>query len=164
MLAYPARLFAKDNGFVVVFADFGDLRAAGKNAHEAVRNASMALTRHLESCVAKGQAVPPPSLFDAELRRPKGDSLAQLLIPADYVGRVVRLNISMDESVLIMSDRQSTQLGMTRSGYIAHLIRTDRDRLMRVATQADAKAEPKTEPKGKAPKGKAKATTKAKKR
>ncbi len=150
MFAYPARLFAKDNGFVVAFADFADLRATGKNAHEAVRNASMVLTRHLESFVAKGHAVPPPSPFDAELRRPKGDSLAQLLIPADYVGRVVRLNISMDESVLTMSDRQSTQLGMTRSGYIAHLIRTDRDRLMRAAAQADAKIEPKAEPKGKA--------------
>ena len=163
MFAYPARLFAKDNGFVVVFADFVDLRATGKNAHEAVRNASMALTRHLESFVAKGQAVPPPSLFDAELRRPKGDSLAQLLIPADYVGRVVRLNISMDESVLTMSDRQSTQLGMTRSGYIAHLIRTDRDRLMRAAAQADAKAEPKAAPKSK-PAAKAKGKGKARKR
>jgi len=155
MFAYPARLFAKDNGFVVAFADFGDLRATGKNAHEAVRNASMALTRHLESLVAKGQAVPPPSLFDAELRRPKGDSLAQLLIPADYVGRVVRLNISMDESVLTMSDRQSTLLGMTRSGYIAHLIRSDRDRLMRAA-HSEAKTEPKAEPKIK-PSAKAKA-------
>jgi hypothetical protein len=45
----------------------------------------------------------------------------------------------MDESVLSMSDRQSTQLGMTRSGYIAHLIRTDRDRQMRASAQADAK-------------------------
>ncbi|MCA3264360.1 MAG: type II toxin-antitoxin system HicB family antitoxin [Telmatospirillum sp.] len=161
MFAYPARLFAKDNGYSVAFADFPDLKAAGKNPHEAVRNASMALTRHLESFVAKGQAVPPPGILDAELRRPKGESLAQLLIPADYVGRVVRLNISMDESVLNMSDRQSAQLGMTRSGYIAHLIRSDRDRLMRAATQAETKPDPKAKP---ARKPAAKAKGKAKKR
>jgi len=150
MFAYPARLFAKDNGYMVAFADFADLKATGKNAHEAVRNASMVLTRHLESFVAKGATVPPPSILDAELRRPKGESLAQLLIPADYVGRVVRLNISMDESVLTMSDRQSTLLGMTRSGYIAHLIRNDRDRLMRATAQAEAKPDPAAKPARKA--------------
>jgi predicted RNase H-like HicB family nuclease len=139
MFAYPARLFAKENGYMVAFADFADLKATGKNAHEAVRNAAMALTRHMERFVAKGQAVPRPSVLEAELRRRKGDALAQLLVSADYVGRVVRLNISMDESVLSMSDRQSTQLVMTRSGYIAHLIRTDRDRQMRASAQADAK-------------------------
>jgi predicted RNase H-like HicB family nuclease len=142
MFAYPARLFARDNGYMVAFADFADLKATGKNAHDAVRNASMALTRHLENCAAKGQAVPSPSVLDAELRRPKGQSLAQLLIPVDYVGRVVRLNISMDESVLNMSDRQSARLGMTRSGYIAHLIRADRDRLMGAAAQTEAIPEP----------------------
>jgi predicted RNase H-like HicB family nuclease len=138
MHAFPAMLYAKDNGFLVVLADFSEIKATGKTAHDATRNAAMALTRHLESLVAKGQRMPLPGSLDDMLGKSPPNLLARLLIPVDFIGQVVRLNISMDESVLAMADRQSTQLGMTRSGYIAHLIRADRDKMMRATPAAPA--------------------------
>jgi predicted RNase H-like HicB family nuclease len=125
MHAYPAILYAKDGGFAVAVPDLPGCKASGKNMQDAVRNAFAAVARHLEMLSEKNAEIPQPRSFDDAIRESYPSLVARLLIPADIVGRVVRLNISMDESIVAVADRRSTQLGMTRSGYIAHLIRTD---------------------------------------
>jgi predicted RNase H-like HicB family nuclease len=153
MQTYPAMLYAKGDGFLVVLADFSDIKATGRSAQEAARNAAAVLARHLETLVAKGLSVPLPSRLDDLLGKEPANLVARLLIPVDFIGQVVRLNISMDEGVLALADRHSSRLGMTRSGYIAHLIRSDRDKIARAeaaipevipAAKTSAKKKPKS--------------------
>jgi predicted RNase H-like HicB family nuclease len=125
MQAYPAILYAKDGSFVVSVPDLPGCKASGKTMQDAVRNAFAAVARNLEMYSEKNAEIPQPRSLENAIREFYPNVVAHLLIPVEFVGRVVRLNISMDESIVSLADRRSTQLGMTRSGYIAHLIRTE---------------------------------------
>jgi|GEM_PF-534318 len=125
MNLYPAMIYAKEGGFGVSVVDLPGCKASGKTQHDAVRNAIAAVAKHLEMLSEKNAEIPRPRSFDDANRESHPQLVARLLIPCEIVGRVVRLNISMDESIVKMADRRSTGLGMTRSGYIAHLIRAE---------------------------------------
>ena len=125
MNLYPALIYAKDGGFGVSVVDLPGCKATGRTQHDAVRNAIVAVAKHIEMLSEKNAEIPRPRSFDDANRESHPQMVARLMIPCEVVGRVVRLNISMDETIVNMADRRSTSLGMTRSGYIAHLIRAE---------------------------------------
>jgi predicted RNase H-like HicB family nuclease len=135
MHVYPAILFAREGGYAVSIPDLPACRPVGSTQHDAVRNALATMALHLDGLSASGAKIPQPSSLDALPREPQPGEVARLLLPAEIVGRVVRLNISMDEGVVAMADRRAAALGMTRSGYIAHLVRGDQSKQNRAARQ-----------------------------
>jgi predicted RNase H-like HicB family nuclease len=122
---YPAILEYHGTEFTVTFPDLPGCKAAGGTQDEAVVNGLSALTLWLEKRAATGDEPPEPTPL-ARLpadRSPK--EVARLLLKADVTGRVLRLNISLDEGIVSLADRRAGHQGMTRSGYIASLIRAD---------------------------------------
>jgi predicted RNase H-like HicB family nuclease len=128
---YPAILEFIESEFVLTFPDLPGCRAAGATQDDAACNGLSALTLWLEKCAAVGQEPPAPTPLD-KLPATRGPrEVARLLLQADVIGRVLRLNISLDEGIVSLADRRAGHQGMTRSGYIASLIRADLARVAR---------------------------------
>ncbi len=130
---YPAILEFDGTAYAVSFPDLPGCRAAGATQDEAVANALSAMTLWIEKRAAAGGEPPEPTALAALPGERAPQEVARLLLKADVTGRVLRLNISLDEGIVSLADRRAGHQGMTRSGYIASLIRADLARVGRSA-------------------------------
>jgi predicted RNase H-like HicB family nuclease len=128
---YPAILEFHATEYTVTFPDLPGCRASGTTQDEAVVNGLSALTLWLEKRTAGGDEPPEPTPLDRLPAERSPKEVARLLLKADVTGRVLRLNISLDEGIVSLADRRAGHQGMTRSGYIASLIRADLARVGR---------------------------------
>ncbi|MBO9377933.1 HicB family protein [Sphingomonas histidinilytica] len=116
---YPAIVERAGKGYCVFFPDLPGCTSAGATLQEAARAAEAALEGHLIVTAEAGQALPDPSDLDDVERDPEVDEAARILVRGEKPGRLVRINITMDERLVAAIDRVSRN----RSGFIAEAAR-----------------------------------------
>ena len=105
-----------DSDYGVSFPDFPGCVTAGKSLDEARRLAAEALAFHIEGMIEDGQAIPAPCpLDDAMKDRDNRDAVAFIVTVPDVGERVVRVNVTLPESLLKRIDERTTN----RSGFLA---------------------------------------------
>ena len=114
-----------DSDFGVEFPDFPGCVSAGATVEEALVNAEEALALHVEGMSAEGEAIPEPTpgaaLFgNADL----AGAIAYLVPLRPEKGRALRVNITLDEHLLIEIDDAAQREGLTRSGFLAAAAKT----------------------------------------
>lgn len=113
----------EDGVFGISFPDFPGCIATGRSAEEVIRKGTDALGFHVAGMVEDGDHL--PRVRDlSELRRDPdfcADSAGGVLVfvPVELPGRAVRLNISMEETLLGEIDRAAKSAGQSRSAYLA---------------------------------------------
>jgi predicted RNase H-like HicB family nuclease len=120
-------LIDEDRGqFGVSFPDFPGCTTIGDSLDEAVAKAAEVLAFHVEGLAEDGPLPTPRTLAvlrkDAAFRRDAKDALLAL-VPYEPPAKAVRLNISLDESLLARVDRAAAAAGETRSGFLAEAAR-----------------------------------------
>lgn len=116
---YPAIIERAGDGFSVYFPDLPGCTSAGRTAHEAALNAEEALAGHLLETDRHGENLADPSDLDEIGHDPEVDEVARLLVRAERPGKVVRLNITLDEGLVAAIDR----VAKNRSGFLAEAAR-----------------------------------------
>ena len=125
-LAY-ALIHEEDAVFGISFPDFPGAVSTGSSAEEAIRKGSAALSFHVAGMSEDGDHLPmlrslAELMADREFRSmAKGAVVA--LVPFDLPSKSVRLNISMDESLLQAVDRAAQAAGQSRSAFLAEAAR-----------------------------------------
>ncbi len=107
--------------FGVEFPDFPGCISAGDTLRKAIQGAAEALQLHVEGMIEDGEAIPEPSSPD-DLSIEEG--VVVTLIPMPEVARrVLRLNITMDETLTKAIDQEANRRGVTRSAFLASAAR-----------------------------------------
>ena len=122
-----ALIHEEDGVFGISFPDFPGCVSAGADVEEALARGRDTLAFHIAGMIEDGEALPRLRTV-AELRRDpifladaEGATLA--LVPIDLPGKSVRVNISLDETLLDQIDRAARARGETRSGFLASAAR-----------------------------------------
>lgn len=122
-----ALIHEEDGIFGISFPDFPGCVSTGKTEEEVLRKGAEALVFHVAGMVEDGD--PLPILRNlAELRGDRTfneDAAGAILtlVPFDLPRRAVRLNISMDETLLEAVDRAASAAGQSRSAFLAEAVR-----------------------------------------
>ncbi|WP_439497588.1 type II toxin-antitoxin system HicB family antitoxin [Bosea sp. (in: a-proteobacteria)] len=126
-LAY-ALIHEENRIFGISFPDFPGCISTGSTAEDAIRKGSEALTFHAGGMVEDGDLM--PGLRDlSELQadpdfNAAADGAVLALVPFDLPTKSVRINISIDESLLGAVDAAAKAKGMSRSAFLAEAART----------------------------------------
>jgi predicted RNase H-like HicB family nuclease len=114
-----------ESAFGVDFPDFPGCISSGATLDEALRDAQGALALHIKGMLADGEEIPAPSSLDAILEDEHNRGAVPSLVNVpDLKSRAVRVNITIDESLLKDVDDAAARDGTTRSGYLAEAVRT----------------------------------------
>jgi predicted RNase H-like HicB family nuclease len=129
---YRATFVPAATGFSVAFPDFMGCVSYGEDLQHAAAQAEAALSLHLETMIEDGDPIPEPSQLGAPLPdwmaedyAAEGTRYSESLVRAELPGKAMRVNMTMTEDVLAAMDRTAQRRGMSRSGYVAHLVRED---------------------------------------
>jgi len=107
------------SGYGVYFPDLPGCVSAGDTIEEAVRNAEEALSLHLRGIVEDGGDIPAATVPEKISAAPGSAEIARFLVRGEAPSRAVRLNISLDETLVAKIDRAAKTRAMSRSGFIA---------------------------------------------
>ncbi len=118
-----ALLHEENGSFGISFPDFPGVVSGGKSAEEAIARSRDTLAFHVAGMAEDGDPLPALRSL-AELRKDpalRADFVDAViaLVPVDLPGKSVRVNITMDETLLESIDRAAEAGGETRSGYLA---------------------------------------------
>jgi predicted RNase H-like HicB family nuclease/uncharacterized protein (DUF1778 family) len=114
MRYYTAIIEDAGGNYSVYFPDLPGCTAAGDTLQDAAREAMEAAQIYVSEMAGGGFEIAEPSdSIDAE-----GISV---LIPVEMPGKVERVNISFDSSVLALIDRMAEKSGQNRSSFLAML-------------------------------------------
>jgi predicted RNase H-like HicB family nuclease len=118
----------QDGNFGISFPDFAGCVAVGGSIEEAVEKGTSLLAFHAAGMIEDGLTLP--------VLRPLAALKADPEFSADFAGAVVvaiplrlperpvRLNISLDKSLVEQIDRAASAAGQTRSGFLAEAARS----------------------------------------
>ena len=110
-----------DSDYGVSFPDLLGCITAGRDLDEARAMAEEALSLHLEGMAEDGETAPEPSTLETVMTdRENRDAVAILVQVKSPAPKVVRLNITMAETVLAEVDAFAESKGMNRSGFLAY--------------------------------------------
>jgi predicted RNase H-like HicB family nuclease len=113
-----------ESAFGVDFPDFPGCISSGATLDQALRDARGALELHIKGMLADGEDLPAPSTLDAVLEDEHNrDTVPSLVTVPELKSRAVRVNITIDESLLKDIDNAAARDGTTRSGYLAEAVR-----------------------------------------
>jgi predicted RNase H-like HicB family nuclease len=125
MRYYPAIVRKEKNtAFGIDFPDFPGCVTAAADLATALAQAEEVLRFHADGMVEDGLDLPEPTPLEAVLESAdaRGGAVYMVhLVPPK--GRAVRVNVTIDESLLAAIDRAATQSRMTRSGFLAQAVR-----------------------------------------
>ena len=116
---YPAIIERAGDGYSVFFPDLPGCTSAGSTQDEAVLNAEEALSGHLLEAARQNEALADPSSLGDIERDPEVEEVARVLVRAERPGKIVRLNITLDEGLVAAIDR----VAKNRSGFLAEAAR-----------------------------------------
>jgi len=126
-LAY-ALIHEADGNYGISFPDFPGCISGGATAEDAIRKGSEALTFHVRGMAEDGDPLPmlrSVSELKADANFAEdADGAVVALVPFDLPSKVVRINVSIDESLLNSIDAAANAAGMTRSAFLAEAART----------------------------------------
>lgn len=120
---YPAILERGPDGFGLFFPDLPGCVSAGETAEEAARGGAEALALHIEGMIEDGEDLPTPATLDELPADEDVDEVARMLVGATLPSRAARINVTIDESLLVRIDRAAEESGLTRSGFLAQAAR-----------------------------------------
>jgi predicted RNase H-like HicB family nuclease len=125
LTTYPALIRPDDEtGWVVVFPDFPDCRAAGNSIEIAVEFAQNVLAHHVHNMRALGEEVPKPSNPEKLMKKKRARGHILSFVPLRPIrGRAKRVNISLDEFLLKEIDAAAARHGTDRSNFLASAAR-----------------------------------------
>lgn len=112
---YPAIIVREDDGFSVFFPDIPGCFSDGDTVNEAALNAEEALNSHFDVLDSLGVALNPPSEVDQIEIDPEVDETARVLVRGEAPGKIIRIQVTMDEGLLGRIDRVASN----RSKFIA---------------------------------------------
>ena len=121
---YLAIIEKGDENYGVSFPDFPGCVTVGGTLKDALDNAADALTDYIELLMEDGTELPAPT-EDPEID-PDIDFVTLAAVPAYATAPVKRVNITMSEVLLREVDEKAASLGMSRSGFLAHSVRSTR--------------------------------------
>lgn len=113
----------EDGSFGASFPDFPGATTVADNLDTLYLKAAEALAFHVDGMIEDGKRAPIPSTLtelreDPEFVAASADAMVALL-QVDLPGKAVRVNISMDESLLHRIDRAAEATGESRSSFLA---------------------------------------------
>ena len=113
-----------DSDYGVEFPDFPGCFSAGSTLDEVKDMAQEALQGHAQLLLEEGQDLPVPSPLETILKdRRHRDTVALMVEVKASLRRAVRVNITLDETLLEAIDMHSRTLGTTRSAFLAEAAR-----------------------------------------
>lgn len=117
----------EDGQFGASFPDFPGATTGASDLETLYRKASDMLAFHVAGLVEDADAVPAVRTLDECRRDPAfrqdaADAMIALL-EVDLPGKAVRVNISLEESLLRRIDRAAEAVGESRSGFLAEAAR-----------------------------------------
>ena len=112
-----------DSDYCIYFPDVPGCVTAGDTVGEVLANAEEALQFHIDGLIRHGQSVPEPSEPDPGAVEQEVGTLGIAIIRARLPGRVRRINISVDETLLADIDAAASARGYNRSAFIAEATR-----------------------------------------
>ena len=110
----------------VHFPDFDGCVTVGQTLDEAYQNACEALKFHIDGLIEDGDPIPAPGWADIEQDSyddAESRLVAVVAIPVDVPTKAKRINITMDETLLVRIDEQASALGLPRSTFLAEAAR-----------------------------------------
>ncbi|BDA85646.1 HicB family protein [Aureimonas sp. SA4125] len=128
MSVVVALVHGEPGTYGISFPDFPGASSLGETMAEVMERGREALASHIEAMVEETRSMPVLRTLDVLQADPAfaedfGDAAAVALVDVDLPGRSVRLNISMDETLVDRIDRRARALGETRSGFLASAAR-----------------------------------------
>lgn len=109
-----------DSDFSVDFPDFPGCVTAGTSLEEARLLAAEALALHVEGLREDGEALPAPSALDAIMAEPENRAAVAFVVPVpEGPDPSVRVNITLNRSVLHRIDAHAKAHSMSRSAFLA---------------------------------------------
>jgi len=119
----PALVHEEDGIFGISFPDFPGCISTGRTAEEVLRKGAEALTFHVAGMIEDGDPLPLGRDL-AQLRADPGfrsdaEGAFIALVPLEVPGQSIRLNISMEETLVDAVDRAAAEAGQSRSAYLA---------------------------------------------
>lgn len=123
-----ALIHEAEGAFGISFPDFPGCVAGGATADEALARGRDALAFHVAGMIADEEPLPHLRGL-GELRRDPlfendCEDAVVALVALDLPGRAVRVNISLDETLLDQIDRAARTRGESRSGFLAAAARS----------------------------------------
>lgn len=128
MAVVVALVHGKPGAYGLSYPDFPGATSLGKTIDELMERGREGLASHLEVMTETGAEMPALRTLEAlradpDLAEDFGDAVAVALVEVDLPGRSIRLNISMDETLVERVDRRAKSLGESRSGFLASAAR-----------------------------------------
>jgi predicted RNase H-like HicB family nuclease len=123
MLYFPAIIERPGSEYCVFFPDLDGCTSAGDTVQEAALNAVEALRGHIALMLADGEPIPEPRSPDAVRTDPDVHEVTRVLIPVELPRKAVRVNITIEQSLLGRIARAAAAAGFTRSGFLAEAAR-----------------------------------------
>ena len=123
-MARIVMLIHEDRGtYGASFPDFPGATTVAGDLDSLYRKAAEMLAFHVGGMLEDGDPLPAPRTLD-ELRqdsafREDSEGAMVALLDVELPGKSVRVNISLEESILRRIDRAAEAMGETRSGYLA---------------------------------------------
>lgn len=122
-MRYPIVLHKDpDSDYGVTVPDLPGCFSAGTTTDEALGGAVEAIECHLEGMLADGETIPVPQPIEEHQKDPDYAGGVWALVDVDLSklsGKAKRVNITLPERVLALVDKYATDIGETRSGFIA---------------------------------------------
>ncbi len=110
-----------ESNWSIVFPDFPGVTSVAEKAADVPRKAKDALATAIEDMEREGEALPPsvddgvlPSFDRADYHEPW-----TLLVTVETTGRAQRVNVSLDEGLLLRIDDVAKRTGLSRSALLA---------------------------------------------
>ncbi len=113
----------RSGDYAVVFPDVPGCASCGETFASAVEAGREALSLHLGSMRADGEALPVARSYETIVADPdwteeRQGAMLPLITPRALTGERVRVNITIDKGLLRQADEAAEARGLTRSGLI----------------------------------------------
>ena len=112
-----------ESNFGIFFPDFPGCTSVADSVPEVAASGSEALRLHVDLMLRDGEEIPAatnPADIETD---PDIDVVTPLLVPLNLPGKAVRLNVSVEESLLAAIDAAASAEGLSRSAYLAEAAR-----------------------------------------
>lgn len=118
----------EENGvFGASFADFPGCVTTDGTFDGVIARAAQALALHVAGMAEDGEGIPslrsPAAIATDPTFAEEMSGAILVAVPFDAPGKVVRVNITMDEALLAAVDRAAAKAGSSRSGFLADAAR-----------------------------------------
>ncbi len=97
---YPATVDREGSVFGITFPDFPGCVSSGACAEDAIEAGHEALSGHVAAMASDGDTIPDPTPVEQVTWEEDEGVICVTLVPVNLPGRAVRLNISMEESLV----------------------------------------------------------------